>query len=610
MIINNCQNIGGEISMKNKKVILILTALITFIVLGSMSFAQECITDCTDNDFDKYTPDTTCNTNESCPSCKCNDCDDTDPTFNPGAEEKCASVNDENCNGLISCYDPACCDAVDDCTTSSSPLWIDFDRDTYTICENDCDDTDPIFNPGADELCLSVNDENCNGLISCEDPECAGQTGPEGELCCQDASDCIQDNCVTESCTNNACAYINRPQCDATECNNQERCDSSGGNCANPDLNSNVCNTCYNGFFDETMPFETGTTPSCCNDDSGEHHITQGIGTGACCNSTNDCVDASNMCRDEYLTETTCNDGIDNDCDGLTDSDDEDCSGDPSCAPEESTCKNTEECCDDLKCKKQTDSPEDKICCSKDMCASTEGCAEENTCITTNFKNRGEIEVVCAHESWRPETTHEWSCMDKIDNDCDGAIDCEDEDCNTRAMCNPKCTTDNECSSRETCKNGKCTRLFCKGCAYPEDHICKDWECCTKRDCAKGEMCWEHECITTPESTSVKNKYTKENAKSAIETAQQNILRKKFSGDKPKDIKTLEVKLKNAKTAYNNGEYEKSESITDEITTGKKQKESAVDKIKGFMNSVKSFFMRSKEKENKPYTGSNIIPKI
>ncbi|RLG14973.1 MAG: hypothetical protein DRN71_02410, partial [Candidatus Nanohalarchaeota archaeon] len=62
--------------MKNKKTVLILTVFITFIVFGSMSFAQECITNCTDADNDRYTSDTTCNTNESCPYCKCGDCDD------------------------------------------------------------------------------------------------------------------------------------------------------------------------------------------------------------------------------------------------------------------------------------------------------------------------------------------------------------------------------------------------------------------------------------------------------------------------------------------------------------------------------------------------------
>ena len=650
--------------MKNKKTVLILTVFITFILLGNMSFAQEqdCpIGTCTDVDGDgyiiAYPPD--CNENPNCGLCKCGDCDDTmpyGPAINPGMTEICDDNLDNNCNNLYDCHDAECC---------GDPKCLyppDDDGDGYTVCDGDCDDTmpyGPAINPGMTEICGDNLDNNCNNLYDCKDPECAGQTRPDGDMCCLYALDCTQDDCIIESCENNICTYTDRPKsdttecstcegcdskggncisitsdsgkncneectkcesgecinrniCDAAECSNQERCDSSGGDCADPDSNSNVCDECYNGFFDETVHFEAGTNKYCCNDDTGEYYTTQGVGTGACCNSPNDCVDTNNMCREEYPNEVTCNNNIDDDCDKKTDCKDEDCANDPacsdsSCAPEEDTCKNTKECCDDLKCKRQIDSRRNKICCNKNDCASTEGCIEENTCKTINYKNRKK-EVVCVHGWWRPETRREWRCNDKTDNDCDGKIDCNDPDCKYRSYCKPKCTTSDGCNSKETCKNGICTRLFCKGCAYPEDHTCKDWECCTRKDCSKGEICWRHECMTPPKSTSMKNRYTKENAKSAIETAQQNILQKKFSGDKPKNIKRLELELKNAKTAYDNGEYEKSESIADEITTGKKQKESVVDKIKGFMNRVKSFFMSNKE--NKPYIGSNIMPKI
>ena len=206
----------------NMNIFLLSFALLILLLVGS-GFA-ECVTGCKDIDGDKYTPDTTCNTDESCPSCKCNDCDDTDPSFNPGADELCASINDENCNGLISCYDLACCNAAKFCSTSHSPLWIDSDDDTYTICENDCDDTDPSFNPGADELCLSINDENCNELISCKDPECAGDPGPGNTQCCQDTSDCTQVDGTIETCENNICTYTQIE----TNCENEIDDDGDG----------------------------------------------------------------------------------------------------------------------------------------------------------------------------------------------------------------------------------------------------------------------------------------------------------------------------------------------------------------------------------------------
>jgi hypothetical protein len=46
----------------------------------------------------------------------------------------------------------------------------DDDRDFYTTCQGqDCDDGDPSINPAGTETCLSGADENCDGLIDCQD---------------------------------------------------------------------------------------------------------------------------------------------------------------------------------------------------------------------------------------------------------------------------------------------------------------------------------------------------------------------------------------------------------------------------------------------------------
>lgn len=58
----------------------------------------------------------------------------------------------------------------------------DADGDQYDPCSGqDCDDSDPATHPGAPEICRGGRDENCNGLIDCEDPACPAGPGPGAE---------------------------------------------------------------------------------------------------------------------------------------------------------------------------------------------------------------------------------------------------------------------------------------------------------------------------------------------------------------------------------------------------------------------------------------------
>ena len=130
-----------------------------------------------------------------------------------------------------------------------------------------------------------------------------------------------------------------------------------------------------------------------------------GVASNRDCNDNDDTIWELNSCGDCALElaegcgvcevtedpEVSCSDGIDNDCDTLTDSADSDCQSGGACADYS-----------------------DKGLCNDDPNCEWDGHPITGSC----------IDVVTCTVSEDPEV----SCSDGNDNDCDGLTDCDDSD--------------------------------------------------------------------------------------------------------------------------------------------------------------------------------------
>jgi len=131
------------------------------------------------------------------------DCDDGDPNVHPGRLEDCLTPIDDDCDGLINCADP-------DCTTDK-----DGDGQAPVPCGNDCDDADPNNYFMNLEDCADRRDNNCNTLVDCVDPECAGAGCDDGYACT------VGDVCAGTVCRGEA----QDGRCnDGLFCNGEETC--------------------------------------------------------------------------------------------------------------------------------------------------------------------------------------------------------------------------------------------------------------------------------------------------------------------------------------------------------------------------------------------------
>ncbi len=237
------------------------------------------------------------------------DCNDIDGAVNPGAAEVCNDI-DDNCDG-----------AIDTDATDMSTWYADADADGYgttaytTIaCDQpagyvasstDCDDTEATVNPAATELCDEI-DNDCDGVV---DPSSSADASTWYE-------DVDGDGFGDAAATATACMVPSGYSGDDTDC------DDTDVN-VNPDA-TEVCDGIDNDCDGVIDPADSADATSWYADDDSDSYGDASTAQTACdapvgyVADSADCNDASASVN-PAATEV-CN-GIDDNCDGVTDTD-------------------------------------------------------------------------------------------------------------------------------------------------------------------------------------------------------------------------------------------------------------------------------------------------
>jgi len=350
----------------------------------------------------------------------------------------------------------------------------------------------------------------CNGVETC-DPA-SGQCFGGAPMFCGDGVACTDDQCIEGF----GCAHAaNSAECplgqicnpmigcqtrtcgasggcdDGDPCNGIEFCSPDGLCHPGSPLNCNDGNMCTLDFCVTGRGCVSQTQMEICND-----------GIDDDCNGLIDCADPvcsgrpGCSCVPSAPFERLCGDGIDNDCNGLTDCGDPFCGMDPACR----MCIPTEPF--ERSCRDGVDNDcNGRIDCFDPNCIGTFQCpGDAGFCMP-----RAPVEVIC---------------LDGIDDDCDGFIDCADPDCFGRPGCGVfpdggggpdvgVCTfpenchngIDDDCNGLTDCMDFFCvmtdpscrtcvpTSMFERNCFDGIDDDCDGLIDCADRDCRMRRAC-------------------------------------------------------------------------------------------------------------------------
>ncbi len=380
-----------------KKIALVAVATTFAIVLGVMAL------NCGDDKAD----DKSCNTNSDCEFGKvCRDnicvdysyengfCDtDSDCEFgmvccpNYICEERCSECDPPCEPGVEVCYQGQCLPVGDP---------NDKDDDSYPVGE-DCDDFNREVHPGAQEYCDGF-DNNCDGTTDEGCPPCVDS---ETQECGTDVGQCIKGS---QTCVDG----------------NWDICSDTG---PSPEICDGKDNDC-DGATDEICPCLDGDQFPCSVDE------------GICVEGVQLCESGAwSGCRDGELPQTEICDGLDNDCDGMTDDGfmvGQYCDGYGECEEGEIECvaETTTRCSTEPDGSQDQSWPE--ICDGLDNDCDGfadedfevgEPCVGNGLCGVGTWECSAENERVCSTDPGCSADQSKPELCDGLDNDCDGETD-------------------------------------------------------------------------------------------------------------------------------------------------------------------------------------------
>ncbi len=263
-----------------------------------------------------------------------NDCDDSDSGDYPGASETVANGDDEDCDGVDTCYVDSDGDDYGD-DDGSTVVGDDLDCDEASKGEaddmTDCDDSDSGDYPGASETVANGDDEDCDGNELCyedDDKDGYGSTTTKvsTDLDCNDSKESSVSTDCWDKGTNDDETYPGAAASDSTT----------------------SCMTDYDGDgYGDDSPVDSGITAGTdCDDNSSSDYpgATETVANGddEDCDGADTCYvdsDGDDYGDDDGSTvvgdDLDCDEASKGEADDMTDCDDGDEYTHPKAAPEE-----------------------------------------------------------------------------------------------------------------------------------------------------------------------------------------------------------------------------------------------------------------------------------